>query len=181
MKKMVLEWFEEGIMEPDPLYTPTWCSSWKDFMIELHTNFGPANPIGTAEAELHHLSMNHNTHLTEHLVQFNTLAAQTKWGDAALHFQFYDSLPDHLKDKIIILSKPDTLCKLVQVMQCYGILYWEQMEECRFTQRKESRPAPNIPHTSGFQQTTTSSQTSQQPSTFNSHNNQQPPHPHHLL
>jgi len=68
MKKTALEWFEEGIMEPDPLYAPTWHSSWKDFVIELHTNFSPANPIGMAEAKLCHLSMNHDTHLTEYLV-----------------------------------------------------------------------------------------------------------------
>ena len=90
MKKMALEWFKEGIMEPDPLVTLTWHSSWKDFMTELHTNFGPANPIGMAETKLHHLSMNHDTCLTEYLVQFNTLAAQVKWGDMALCFQFYN-------------------------------------------------------------------------------------------
>ena len=66
-------------------------------------------------------------------------------------------------------------------MQHYDILYWEWMEECRFTQRKESRQAPNIPCTSGFQQSTSSSQTSQQPSNFSWQNNQQPPHPHNWL
>jgi len=75
MKKMALEWFEQGIMEHDPVSAPTWHSSWKDFMIELCTNFGPANPIGTAEAKLHHLSMSHNAHLMDYLVHFNTLTA----------------------------------------------------------------------------------------------------------
>jgi len=45
MKKTALEWFEEGIMEPDPLYTPTWCSSWKDFVIKFCTNFSPVTPL----------------------------------------------------------------------------------------------------------------------------------------
>ncbi len=122
---MALEWFEQGIMEHDPVSAPTWCSSWKDFMIKLCTNFSPANPIGTAEAKLHHLSMNHDACLMDYLVRFNTLATQVKWGDAALHFQFYDGLPDCLKDRIAILGKPDTLCKLVQATQHYDILYWE--------------------------------------------------------
>ena len=165
-------------MEFDPLYTPTWHSSWKDFVIKLQTNFGPANPIRMAEMELRHLSMNHDTHLTEYLVRFNTLAARVRWGDAALRFQFYDGLPNCLKDRIAILGKPDTLRELVQVTQRYNILYWERMEERRFTQRKESRPAPNIPRTSGFRQTAPSSQTSQHPSNLGRQNNQQTPRPH---
>src|SRR6266850_2324144 len=101
-------------MESDPTITPTWCCNWKDFVIELHTNFGPTNPTGSVEAELHHLSMSHNTHLTDYLLHFNTLAACVNWGDGALCFQFYDSLPDCLKDRITILSNPDNLQELVQ-------------------------------------------------------------------
>src|SRR5260370_15618824 len=122
-------------MDCNPLHTPVWHSSWKDFIIELHTNFGPANPIGMVEAELHHLCMNHEVCLMDYLVQFNTLAARLGWGEGALRFQFYDGLPDRLKDKIAILSKPDTLCELVQVTQRYNNLYWERMEERKFTHR----------------------------------------------
>ena len=75
MKRMALEWFEQGIMSYNLLHTPVWHSSWKDFIIELHTNFGPANPIGMAEAKLCHLCMNHNVRLMDYLVWFNTLTA----------------------------------------------------------------------------------------------------------
>ena len=71
----------------------------------------------------------------DYLVQFNTLAAHVGWGEGALHFQFYDGLPDRLKDKIVILSKPNTLRELVQVTQRYDNLYWERMEERKFTCR----------------------------------------------
>jgi len=145
MKRMALEWFKHGIMEYNTTIAPTWCLNWQDFITELHTNFGPANPMGTAEAELRHLTMNHDTHLTEYLVHFNTLASCINWGDGALHFQFYDSLPDCLKDKIAILGKPETLHKMVQTTQCYNNLYWEWMEECKFFCRRDTRPPTPIP------------------------------------
>src|SRR5260370_9127744 len=132
MKRTALEWFEHGIMEYNTTIAPTWHHNWQDFITELCTNFGPANPMGTAEVELHHLTMNHDTHLMEYLVHFNTLASHVNWGDGALHFQFYDGLPDRLKDKITILSKPETLFQMVQTTQCYDNLYWEWMEECKF-------------------------------------------------
>ena len=105
-----------------PYCCTTWCHDWKDFITELHTNFGPANPTGMAEVELRHLSMNHDTHLMGYLVHFNTLTSHVNWGDGALCFQFYDGLPDHLKDKIAILSKPETLHEMVQTTQCYNNL-----------------------------------------------------------
>jgi len=65
-----------------------------EFVKELQTHFGPANPIGTAEVELQHLTMASGACLSKYLVRFNTLASRVEWGDAALRFQFYDSLPD---------------------------------------------------------------------------------------
>src|SRR5260370_35709206 len=129
MKKMALEWFEKGVMKDNLREAPLWCSSWKDFITKLCTNFGPANPTGSVETELCHLSMSHDTHLTDYLVHFNTLALRVNWGNGALHFQFYDGLPNRLKDKITILGKPDTLQELVQAMHWHDILYWERMEE----------------------------------------------------
>src|SRR5260370_32074187 len=54
MKRMALEWFKHGIMimEYNTTIAPTWHRNWQDFVTELCTNFGPANPTGTVEAEL---------------------------------------------------------------------------------------------------------------------------------
>src|SRR5258705_12918534 len=106
LKKSTLEWFENGVMELDPVRAPRWHSSWIDFTLEICTHFRPANPVGSAEIELHHLKMSYESQISKYLVQFNSCVA---WGDAALCFQFYDGLPDHLKDKVAILSKPDSL------------------------------------------------------------------------
>src|SRR5260370_18314838 len=39
MKKMALEWFEQGAMENDLIDAPLWWFSWKGFIIKLCTNF----------------------------------------------------------------------------------------------------------------------------------------------
>ena len=109
LKKSALEWFENRVMEPDLVRAPRWCSSWINFTLEICTHFGPANPVRSAEIKLHHLNMSYESWISEYLVQFNTLASCAAWGDAALHFQFYNGLPDHLKDKVAILGKLDSL------------------------------------------------------------------------
>ncbi len=65
-----------------------------EFVKELQTHFGPSNPTGMVEAELWHLTMASGAHLSKYLVRFNMLASRVEWGDAVLHFQFYDSLPE---------------------------------------------------------------------------------------
>src|SRR5258705_6339354 len=125
LKKSTLEWFKIGVMEIDPRLALAWHSSWPKFISEICTHFGPLNPTGMAEIELHHLSMQSDSHISEYLVQFNMLASQVLWGDAALQFQFYDGLPEQLKDKIMILGKPESLQEMVNVMVHYDALYWE--------------------------------------------------------
>ena len=61
----------------------------------------------------------------EYLVRFNTLAVRVAWGNLALRFQFYDGLPDCLKDRIAILGKPESLRELVDVTTRHNALYWE--------------------------------------------------------
>ena len=75
LKKSVLEWFEIGVMEIDPRLALAWHSSWPEFISKIRMHFGPSNPTGTAEIELHHLSMHSDSHISEYLVRFNTLAS----------------------------------------------------------------------------------------------------------
>ncbi len=96
LKKLALEWFEQGILilEDNQTQAPAWRSSWTEFIKELWTHFRPANPTGMAEAELQHLTMASGAHLSKYLVRFNMLTSRVEWGDAVLCFQFYDGLPD---------------------------------------------------------------------------------------
>src|SRR6266446_2976821 len=84
LKKMALEWFEQGILEDNLTQAPGWKSSWTEFVKELRTHFGPANPTGAAEAELRHLTMSSGANISEYLVRFNTLASRVEWGDVVL-------------------------------------------------------------------------------------------------
>src|SRR5260221_6408443 len=70
-----------------------------------------------------------NTKLSEYLVRFNTLASWVGWGEQVLCFQFYDGLPERLKDQLAMLGKPDLLHDLVLVTQWYNNLYCERQEE----------------------------------------------------
>src|SRR5260221_11472143 len=116
-------------------------SSWMEFVKELQTHFGTANPIGTAEAELQHLTMASGACLSKYLVRFNTLASRVEWGDVVLCFQFYDGLPDQLKDQIALLGKPNNLQELVQVTIHHDNLYWEHQDECK--RAKQQQPPWN--------------------------------------
>src|SRR5258705_12528733 len=144
LKKTALEWFEQGILEDDLSLTPVWRHSWAEFAKELKTHFGPANPVGSAKIELRHLVMASNTKLSEYLVQFNTLALCVGWGKQALCFQFYNGLPEHLKDQLAMLGKPDSLCKLVLVTQQYDNLYWERQEECKLACQWDNKPTTYV-------------------------------------
>src|SRR5258707_6518810 len=92
LKKTALEWFEQGVLEDDPSLTLAWRNSWMEFAKELRTHFGPANPVGSAEIELRHLTMASNARLPEYLVRFNTLASRVGWGEQALRFQIYNGV-----------------------------------------------------------------------------------------
>ena len=63
------------------------------------------------------------------------------WGKAALCFQFYDSLPNHLKDCLGLLGKPNLLWGLVCTTQHYDNLYWERQDEQRLARARDNRPA----------------------------------------
>jgi len=125
LKKSALEWFKIGVMESNPRLALTWCASWPEFLSEIHTHFGPLNPTGTVEIKLCHLSMQSDSRILEYPVQFNMLASQVLWGDVALQFQFYDSLPEQLKEKVAILRKPESLREMVNITVHYDTLYWE--------------------------------------------------------
>src|SRR5258707_7420432 len=81
--------------------------------------------------------MSSGARLSEYLVRFNTLASRVEWGDAALQFQFYDGLPERLKDQIALLGKPNTLRELVQATVCHDNLYWERQDERKRTRLQQ--------------------------------------------
>src|SRR5260221_1096972 len=100
--------------------------------------------------------MAHSSQLAEYLVCFNMLVSRVVWGKAALCFQFYDSLPDGLKDCLGLLGKPDSLWELVHTTQHFDNLYWERQEEQKLARSRDNRstggPALKTPTSGGGQQ-----------------------------
>ncbi|KIM57582.1 hypothetical protein SCLCIDRAFT_28685 [Scleroderma citrinum Foug A] len=62
---MALKWFKPDLLGmEDPDARPLWMTSWREFVIELQTTFGPHDPVANAEHQLDHLRMK-DTHRDE--------------------------------------------------------------------------------------------------------------------
>ena len=69
---MALEWFEPDLLGmDDPNARPLWMTSWREFVIELQTTFGPHDPIADAEHQLDHLCMKDTHCVNRYVVDFN--------------------------------------------------------------------------------------------------------------
>ena len=72
LKGMALEWFEPDLLGmEDPDACPLWMTSWREFVIELQTTFGPHNPVANAEHQLDHLHMKDTHRVNCYVVNFN--------------------------------------------------------------------------------------------------------------
>src|SRR5258708_33252568 len=60
-----------------------------------------------------------------------------RMGRCSACFQFYDGLPERLKDRIALLRKPDTLRELVQATVRHNNLYWEHQDERKRTRQQQ--------------------------------------------
>ena len=127
LKGMALEWFEPDLLlMEDPTLRPLWMDNFREFVLELQTNFGLHDPIGDAEHQLDHLSMKDSQCITKYVVEFNRIASQIRgYGEGALWHHFYNGLPNHIKDEISHIGKLPTLAELRQLTQAIDARYWE--------------------------------------------------------
>ena len=146
LKGMALGWFEPDLLQADnsnlssdPSSDPSsdsselhplWMENYQEFVLELQTNFGPYDPVGDAEHQLHHLSLKDEQRINKYMVEFNRLACQLRgYGDGALWHLFYSGLPDRIKDEISRVGKPHTLPDLRVLAQSIDARYWERKSE----------------------------------------------------
>ncbi|KIO10101.1 hypothetical protein M404DRAFT_21763 [Pisolithus tinctorius Marx 270] len=145
----------------DPEDQPYWMDSWKKFVIELQTTFGPHNLVADTESQLDHLQMKDNHWVNKYMVEFNWLASQVwGYGDGALCHFFYTGLPDHIKDE--------------EIDACY----WERKEEVQRSSKHQglssgSKSTPNPGHNNQPKSSQEKSKTSNNSGNGNSGN--QPP------
>jgi Retrotransposon gag protein len=109
LKGTALEWFEPSITDGDE---ELWMHDWDEFIFQLQSNFGPADPVGDAEEGLDALRMRDGQKIAKYNVEFNRLAAIAKWGDAPLRHAYYKGLPDRIKDSLVHAKKPTNLQEL---------------------------------------------------------------------
>ncbi|KIN94165.1 hypothetical protein M404DRAFT_168981 [Pisolithus tinctorius Marx 270] len=95
LKGMALEWFEPDLLGlDDPDDRPLWMDSWREFVLELQTTFGPHDPVADAESQLDHLHMKDSQHINKYVVDFNRLASQVRgYGDAPLAYSLPSDIP----------------------------------------------------------------------------------------
>jgi len=161
LKGTVLAWFEPDLLNSDdPDLCPLWMDDYKEFIVELQTNFGPPDPVGDAEHQLDHLSMKDHHRVNKYLVEFNHYASQVKgYGEGALHHMFYNGFPDQIKDEVSHVGKPHTLFKLHTLVQTIDAHYWECKTECT-RQEKSARNSSDKSKQSSSSRNTSTSATS---------------------
>src|SRR6185369_4689924 len=62
-------------------------------------------------------------------VEFQHLATRTSWDKSALRHQYYAGLPDHIKDILVLQSKPKSLVELKTAAHSIDTRYWEHQRE----------------------------------------------------
>jgi hypothetical protein len=140
LKGTALDWFEPAIIED--LHEP-WMDDWSAFVRILRRNFGPADPVGDAEDDIVNLRMKDTQRIAKYNVDFNRLAALTRWDDAPLRHAYYRGLPARIKDILAHSDKPATLDALRIAAQNIDIRHWERRAEISREQPQSSKKSDN--------------------------------------
>ena len=140
---MALEWFEpDPLLAEDPALQPLWQDDFKEFILELQTNFGPHDPIRDAEHQLDHLSMKDRQQINKYIMEFNRIALQIRgYGEGALRHHFYNGLPNRIKDEVSRVGKPSTLSNLCDLVQAIDACYWERKSEVSCQTKPSANPS----------------------------------------
>jgi hypothetical protein len=136
LKGTALDWFEPAITEET---YEAWMDSWPEFVRILKRNFGPADPVGDAEDEIVILRMKDNQRIAKYNVDFNRLAALTRWPDAPLRHAYYRGLPARIKDILAHTERATTLDALRNSAQQIDIRYWERRAEISREQPQQQK------------------------------------------
>ncbi|KIN93895.1 hypothetical protein M404DRAFT_169876, partial [Pisolithus tinctorius Marx 270] len=115
LKGMALEWFELDLLRvEDPDEWPLWMDSWREFVLELQTTFGPHDPVADAKSQLNHL-----------------------------HMKDSQCINKYIKDEVCWVGKPQTLHKLCHLAQEIDVCYWECKEEIQWASKHQGSSSSN--------------------------------------
>ena len=143
LKGIILEWFKPDLLLMDnPDLHPFWMENYKEFILELQMNFGLHDLVGDAEHQLDHLTMKDGQCITKYMVKFNQIVIQVwSYREGALWHHFYNSLSDHIKDKVSCVWKSPTLSKLCLLAQSIDACYWK----CKSKINHQVKPSATPP------------------------------------
>ena len=143
LKSITLEWFKPDLLLMDDPELHLECmDNYKEFVLELQTSFGLHNPVRDAEHQLNHLTMKDSQHITKYVVEFNQITMQIwDYGEGALQHHFYNSLPDHIKDKVSYIGKPPTLSELCLLAQLINTCYWKHKSKINCQVKPPAAPS----------------------------------------
>ncbi|KIO11962.1 hypothetical protein M404DRAFT_19772 [Pisolithus tinctorius Marx 270] len=129
LKGMALEWFKLDLLGLDnPDGRPLWMDSWREFILELQTTFGPHDPVADAKSQLDHLHMKESQCINKYIVDFNWLALQVQ---------------GYRDDEVCHVGKPQTLHELCHLTQEIDACYWEHREEIQWAGKHQSSSNSN--------------------------------------
>ena len=118
-----------------------WQDNFKEFVLELQTNFGLHDPVGDAEHQLDHLSMKDGQWINKYIVEFNRIASQIRgYGEGALQHHFYNSLSNCIKDEVSCVRKLSTLSDLCHLAQAIDVHYWERKSKVSCQMKPSANP-----------------------------------------
>ena len=132
-------WFQPAMFATDST-VPDWDGNFSLFIQQLMLVFGPHDPIGDAESKLRTLRMKPSDPISTYIIEFNTQAAMTRWGEAALWSQFYEGLPSRIKNQLAVLDPPTNLVGLQSLAQRIDQRYWKRESEKKREGNPDSTP-----------------------------------------
>uniref|UniRef100_A0A0W0FDD8 Reverse transcriptase domain-containing protein n=1 Tax=Moniliophthora roreri TaxID=221103 RepID=A0A0W0FDD8_MONRR len=104
------KWFQHDILSTQPGPRPFWMESYTAFVNELWVNFGSCNSRAKVEDTLNLLWMHDSEHIHVYDLKFQDAMVELDWGENTFSYQYYQGLPDHIKDEMSHSSgsKPGT-------------------------------------------------------------------------
>ncbi|KAF7345801.1 Retrotrans-gag domain-containing protein [Mycena venus] len=124
------KWYKPNLYNPTPGTVLAWDGNFLLFVKELTDNFGPQDLMKSSDR------------IATYIVALYHLAAITGWGDRALWHQFYEGLPNRIKDEMVHHTYINNLPSNKEVACRIDARYWQRKLE---KQRERACHPPGNP------------------------------------